>query len=72
MLVVMASKLNANYDHNGSLAGEMSLFYSCEWIPILLVVLIDSSTVVFAVIVLNDIHITFQELLAFLCLTAHL
>lgn len=67
----MASKLNANYDRNGSLAGEMSLFYSCEWIPILLVVLIDS-TVVFAVIVLNDIHITFQELLAFLCLTAHL
>lgn len=71
MLVAMASKLNANYDRNGSLAGEMSLFYSCEWIPILLVVLIDS-TVVFAVIVLNDIHITFQELLAFLCLTAHL
>lgn len=64
MLVAMASKLNANYDRSGSLAGEMSLFYSCEWIPILLVVLIDS-TVVFAVIVLNDIH-------TFLCLTAHL
>lgn len=54
-----------------AVAGEMSLFYSCEWIPILLVVLIDS-TVVFAVIVLNDIYITVQELLAFLCLTAHL
>lgn len=71
MLVAMASKLNANYDSSGSLAGEMSLFYICEWIPIFLVVLIDS-TVIFAVIVLNDIHITFQELLAFLCLTAHL